>query len=94
MSTPLFTKHPNEAVNIGIDFSDRLPSGATISSSSATLLSGDVTIGSSAISGSVVYCRCSGGTAGTQSSINFTATLSTTEVLVGILNVTPMNLDF
>lgn len=83
------SKHPDEIINVGVDFGPRIPGGLTISTS-AVVVTGDVSVGATSINGSIVSVRVTGGTANTTSSIEFKATLSDGELLAGIMDV-PVN---
>lgn len=84
------SKHPDEQINVGVDFGPRIPGGLTISSAALVLVTGDVSIGAPSTTGSIVSVRVTGGTAGTTSTIEFKATLSDGEILAGLLDV-PVN---
>lgn len=85
-----FKKQPAEMYPIGIDFTGKLPSGATLASATVSALSmsdgsnqtGTVLQSSTAtIVGTQALIRVLGGTHGIQYQITFRATLSTGDVL-------------
>jgi hypothetical protein len=95
MPVPRVPKHPNESINVGVDFAARVPSGQSISSATAAVVSGaDITVGSATFVGTVVTARVSGGTDGTTSSVRVQATLADGEVLAAIVDVPVAARDF
>lgn len=71
------TKDPNEVLDYRFDWTARLESGETISTSNVTRESGDVTIDSQAFAGAVVTVWLSGGTENTVSV--FTSRIATSQ---------------
>lgn len=86
----LCSKHPDESINVGVDFAARIPGGVTISTPTVSVVTGDVTLGSPSVSGSIISIRVSGGTALVTSSLEFKAALSDGETLAGIIDI-PVN---
>lgn len=66
LTTP---KDPNDIDDLVWEWASRLSTGETISTFSAALASGDVTVGSTAISGTDTTARISAGTADTSASV-------------------------
>lgn len=89
-----FSKHSAEAYTKAIDYSDRLPSGATISSVALSAIdletgaSAGSVVGSGSYSGSTALVPVQAGTDGKSYLITATLTLSNSNVLVGQLKMT------
>ena len=70
MATTLITpKDPDDIDDLTWEWVDRLTTGETISTFTATVASGDVTVGTTSISGTNTIARISGGTAATRADI-------------------------
>lgn len=70
-------KDPDDIDDLTWDWSARLASGETISTFAAVVASGDVTVSSTAISGTSTTARITGGTAGTRAEVRGRMTTST-----------------
>jgi hypothetical protein len=91
---PFWSKTPQMEIGCGLDFSDSLPAGVTITECecSATAFSDDTDAGdellsggtSATISGSVATILVSAGSAGTLYNLRFLATLSDNQVIEGV----------
>jgi hypothetical protein len=81
-------KDPGETVRLGIDFTDLLDTGETISTATAAIrTAAGVTVaamlsGSEDVSGNVVRQLITGGTAGMSYRLSFTAVTSTGQTLI------------
>lgn len=62
-------KDPDDIDDVTWDWSARLASGETISTFTATVVSGDVAVSSTAISGTNTTARLTGGTAGSRAEV-------------------------
>lgn len=80
-------KHQTEVLNIAVDFAARLPGGTSISSCAASVVTGDVTLGTATFSGTTVTVTVSAGTPGITSTVQFRANLSDSEVLIATVDV-------
>jgi thiamine monophosphate kinase len=74
-------KDPNDTDDLTWEWAARLATGETISTFTATLVSGDITVGATSISGTDTIARISGGTAGVRSSIRGRMVTSTARQL-------------
>lgn len=64
MSLPVRKKYPPENKTITFEFADKLASGDSVSTIAAVTASAGISLGTPALSGSVVSVRVSGGTSG------------------------------
>jgi hypothetical protein len=89
MATVFITKHSDAKLAVGMDFSNDLSSGETLSSPIVTDDTGDLTITGTAVDGNNVEFFVAGGTDGTNYYIKVQATSSSGEILVqeGILRI-------
>ena len=74
-------KDPDDTDDFTLDWTNVLASGETISSMSATSVSGGLTVASSSISTVYTTARVSGGTAGTDAVVRFRIVTSTARQL-------------
>lgn len=74
------TKDPNEVLDYQIDWTDRLVTGETITTSDFILESGNVTLGTETYSGAVTTVWISGGTHGSTSVITNRITTSASRI--------------
>ena len=90
MANDTFTKHPSETYPVGIDYTGKVPTGASLSSGvwSALALSDNSDASAivlqsttAVVSGQVAKCRVQSGTDGITYKLGLTATFDTGDVL-------------
>lgn len=96
MSLPAtVSKHPDEHVNIALDFVNRLAVTEQILSATAETITGTITLGTPGVNGRTeVVVEVSAGADGEAASFEVEATTDASQIIVGVVDVTVDARDF